>query len=122
MQEKAIGGFDEESDEDYIYYKATNLNGGQIEDIVLKIPKNGGGGGSSEDSTLSIYFEEAAPIMAFGSEIKINVALRSVSYPDGNEVLGVIRNITIIDASTGLTLSSEDMNTVGSASATDYKF
>ena len=31
-------------------------------------------------------------------------------------------NITIIDASTGLTLSSEDMNTVGSASATDYKF
>lgn len=39
MQEKAIGGFDEESDEDYIYYKATNLNGGQIEDIVLKIPK-----------------------------------------------------------------------------------
>ena len=89
---------------------------------MLKIPKNGGGGGSSEDSTLSIYFEEAAPIMAFGSEIKINVALRSVSYPDGNEVLGVIRNITIIDASTGLILSSEDMNTVGSASATDYKF
>ena len=122
MQEKAIGGFDEESDEDYIYYKATNLNGGQIEDVVLKIPKNGGGGGSSEDSTLSIYFEEAAPIMAFGSEIKINVALRSVSYPGGNEVLGVIRNITIIDASTGLILSSEDMNTVGSASATDYKF
>ena len=102
--------------------KPPNLNGGQIEDIVLKIPKNGGGGGSSEDSTLSIYFEEAALIMAFGSEIKINVALRSVSYPDGNEVLGVIRNITIIDASTGLTLSSEDMNTVGSASATDYKF
>lgn len=70
MQEKAIGGFDEESDEDYIYYKATNLNGGQIEDVVLKIPKNGGGGGSSEDSTLSIYFEEAAPIVAFGSDIK----------------------------------------------------
>lgn len=122
MQEKAIGGFDEESDEDYIYYKATNLNGGQIEDVVLKIPKNGGGGGSSEDSTLSIYFEEAAPIVAFGSDIKINVALRSVSYPDGNEVLGVIRNVTIIDASTGLVLYSEDMNTVGSASATDYKF
>ena len=122
MQEKAIGGFDEESDEDYIYYKAVNLNGGQIEDVVLKIPKNGGGGGSSEDSTLSIYFEDVAPIVAFGSDIKINVALRSVSYPGGVETLGVIRNVSIIDASTGLVLYSEDMNTVGSASATDYKF
>ena len=122
MQAKAIGGFDEESDEKYIYYKAVNLNGGQIEDVVLKIPKNGGGGGSSEDSTLSIYFEEAAPIVAFGSEIKINVALRSVSYPDGNEVLGVIRNVSIIMQSTGLTLYSEAMNETGSASATDYKF
>ena len=122
MQEKTIGGFDEESDEEYIYYKAVNLNGTQIEDIVLKIPKSGGSGGSSEDSTLSIYFEEAAPTVAYGADIKINVALRSVSYPDGNEVLGVIRNVSIIDASTGLTLMSEDMNTVGSASATDYKF
>ena len=122
MQDKMIGGFDEDSDEEYIYYKAVNLNGKQIEDVVLKIPKNTGGGGSSEDSTLSIYFEEAAPIVAYGSDIKINVALRSVSYPDGNEVLGVIRNVTIIDASTGLTLYSEDMNTVGSASATDFKF
>ena len=122
MQEKAIGGFDEESDEDYIYYKAVNINGGQIEDVVLKIPKNGGGGGSSQDSTLSIYFEEAAPVMAFGSDIKINVALRSVSYPDGSEVLGVIRNVSVIDASTGLVLSSEDMNITGSASPTDYKF
>ena len=122
MQDKTIGGFDEDSDEEYIYYKAVNLNGKQIEDVVLKIPKNTGGGGSSEDSTLSIYFEEAAPIVAYGSNIKINVALRSVSYPDGNEVLGVIRNVTIIDASTGLTLYSEDMNTVGSASATDFKF
>lgn len=122
MQEKAIGSFDEESDEDYIYYKAVNLNGMQIEDVVLKIPKGGGSGGSSEDSTLSIYFEEAAPIMAFGGDIKINVALRSVSYPDGNEVLGVIRNVSIIDASTGVTLYSEDMNVTGSASITDYKF
>lgn len=122
MQEKAIAGFDEESDEDYIYYKAVNLNGGQIEDVILKIPKNGGGGGSSEDSTLSIYFEDVAPIVAFGSDIKINVALRSVSYPGGVETLGVIRNVSIIDASTGLTLFSEDMNIVGSASATDYKF
>lgn len=122
MQEKAIAGFDEESDEDYIYYKAVNLNGGQIEDVILKIPKNGGGGGSSEDSTLSIYFEDVAPIVAFGSDIKINVALRSVSYPGGVETLGVIRNVSIIDASTGLTLFSEDMNIVGSVSATDYKF
>lgn len=122
MQEKAIAGFDEESDEDYIYYKAVNLNGGQIEDVILKIPKNGGGGGSSEDSTLSIYFEDVAPIVAFGSDIKINLALRSVSYPGGVETLGVIRNVSIIDASTGLTLFSEDMNIVGSASATDYKF
>ena len=122
MQEKAIAGFDEESDEDYIYYKAVNLNGGQIEDVILKIPKNGGGGGSSEDSTLSIYFEDVAPIVAFGSDIKINLALRSVSYPGGVETLGVIRNVSIIDASTGLTLFSEDMNIVGSANATDYKF
>lgn len=48
--------------------------------------------------------------------------MRSVSYPDGNEVLGVIRNVSIIDASTGLTLYSEAMNETGSASATDYKF
>ena len=122
IQEKAIGGFDEESDEDYIYYKAVNLNGKQLEDVVIQIPKNTGGSGSSEDSTLSIYFEEAAPTVAYGSDIKVNVALRSVSYPDGNEVLGVIRSIDIIDASTGLTLFSESMNEVGSASATDYKF
>lgn len=75
-----------------------------------------------EDSTLSIYFEDVAPIVAFGSDIKINVALRSVSYPGGVETLGVIRNVSIIDASTGLTLLLEDMNIVGSASATDYKF
>lgn len=54
--------FDEESDEDYIYYKAVNLNGGQIEDVILKIPKNGGGGGSSEDSTLSIYLRMSLPL------------------------------------------------------------
>lgn len=122
MQQKAIGGFDEESDEDFIYYKAVNLNGTQLEDVQIKIPKNTGGGGSSESSTLSIYFEEAAPTVAFGSDILVNVALRSVSYPDGNEVLGVIRSLAIIDASTGLTLFSESMNEVGSASATDYKF
>ena len=122
MQEKAIGGFDEESDEDYIIYKAVNLNGAQLPDVQIKIPKNTGGGGSSESSTLSIYFEEAAPTVAFGSDILVNVALRSVSYPDGNEVLGVIRNLSIIDASTGLTLYSESMNEVGSASATDFKF
>lgn len=122
IQDKAIGGFDEESDEDYVYYKAVNLNGAQLPDIEIKIPKNTGSGGSSEDSTLSIYFEEAAPTLAYGGDIKIYVALRSVSYPDGNEVLGVIRNLSIIDASTGLTLFSEPMNVVGSASATDYKF
>ena len=122
MQEKAIGGFDEESDEEYIYYKAVNLNGQQLPDVQIKIPKNTGGGGSSEDSTLSIYFEEAAPTVAYGGEILVNVALRSVSYPDGNEVLGVIRSLAIIDASTGLTLFSESMNEVGSASATDFKF
>lgn len=122
MQEKAIGGFDEESDEDYIIYKAVNLNGAQLQDIQIKIPKNTGGGGSSESSTLSIYFEEAAPTVAFGSDIIVNVALRSVSYTDGNEVLGVIRSLAIIDASTGLTLFSENMNEVGSASATDFKF
>ena len=122
MQEKVIAGFDEESDEDYIYYKAVNLNGKQLHDVEIKIPKNTGGGGSSEDSTLSIYFEEAAPTVAFGSDIIVNVALRSVSYPDGNEVLGVIRSLAIVDASTGLTLFSETMNEVGSASATDYKF
>ena len=122
MQEKAIGGFDEESDEDYIYYKAVNLNGAQLPDVEIKVPKNTGGGGPSEDSTLSIYFEDAAPTVAFGSDIKLNVALRSVSYPGGNEVLGVIRNVSIIDASTGLTLFSEGMNVTGSASATDYKF
>ena len=122
MQEKAIAGFDEESDEDYIYYKAVNLNGKQLPDVEIKIPKNTGGGGSSEDSTLSIYFEEAAPTVAYGSDIIVNVALRSVSYPDGNEVLGVIRSLAIVDASTGLTLFSESMNEVGSASATDYKF
>lgn len=122
MAEKSIGGFDEESDENYIYYKAVNLNGKQLPDVGIKIPKSSGGGGSSDDSTLSIYFEEAAPTVAFGGDIKVNVALRSVSYPDGNEVLGVIRNLSIIDASTGLTLYSEDMNVVSSASATDFKF
>ena len=122
MQEKAIGSFDEESDEEYIYYKAVNLNGKQLPDVEIKIPKNTGGGGSSEDSTLSIYFEEAAPTVAYGSEILVNLALRSVSYPDGNEVLGVIRSLSIIDASTGLTLFNENMNEVSSASATDFKF
>ncbi len=121
MQEKTIGSFDEDSDENYIYYKAVNLNGKQLDSVVIKIPKNTGGG-SSEDSTLSIYFEDAAPTVAFGGDIKIDVALRSVSYPGGNEVVGVIRNLSIIDASTGLTLYSQDMNTLASASATDYKF
>ena len=122
LAKKSIGGFNEESDEDYIYYKAVDALGQDMEDVQIRVPKNGGGGGSSEESTLSIYFEEAAPTKAYGGDIIVNVALRSVSYPGGSEVLGVIRNITIIDASTGITLYSEDMNEVGSASATDYKF
>lgn len=121
MQEKAIGGFNEDSDEDYIYYKAVNLNGNEMSDVTLRIPK-GGSGSSSDVSTLSVYFEEAAPTVAYGADIKLNCAIRSVSYDGGNEVIGVIRNVSIIDASTGLTLNSEDMNIAGSASATDYKF
>lgn len=122
LAKKSIGNFNEDSDEDYIYYTAVNILGEDMPEVKIKVPKNTGGGGSSEESTLSIYFEEAAPTKAFGSDIIVNVALRSVSYPGGSEVLGVIRNVSIIDASTGLTLWSEDMNTVGSASATDYKF
>lgn len=122
LAKKSIGGFNEESDEDYIYYKGVNALGEDMTDVEIKVPKNTGGGGSSEESTLSIYFEEAAPTKAYGGDIIVNVALRSVSYPGGSEVLGVIRNVSIIDAGTGLTLWSEDMNVTGSASATDYKF
>ena len=123
LKSLGIGGFSEDQDEEYIYYTAVNLNGAELPDVKLKIPKGGGGGGGqSSDSTLSIIFEDNAPVAVFGADIRLSMALRSVSYVDGNEERGVITNISILDVVTGLTLYSVNMNELGSANATDYKF
>lgn len=120
MEQGVIVDFDQTEDAENIIIQGVNKKGNAI-GSQLKIPKSSGGG-SQSGSSLSIYLQEQALYAAYGSRITTAIAVKSVSYDGEDEILGVVRTLEIVDATTGLTLWSEDVNQKSSTSATDYKF
>lgn len=120
MQQASFDHLDLDQDESDWLVKAVNHKGDEMGDPI-HIPK-ATGGGTQSGSTLSIYLENPAIYAAFGSDIVAMAAIKSASYDGDTEVLGVIRRIEIVDATTGLSLWSENVNENSSTSATNYKF
>lgn len=125
--EMAQGAFDhldiDQDSENYII-KAIDKKGDEMGDNI-SIPRSNGSG-SVSGSSLNIYLEDPAVYAAFGSEISVRAAIKSVTF-DGQgsnvtEVLGVIRRLEIVDATSGLTLWSEAINQNSSTSPTNYTF
>lgn len=121
MEQKMIVDFDQTEDAENILVQGVNKKGQPV-GSQLKIPKGGGGGGSASGSSLSIFLRDQAIYAAYGSRITSDIAVKSVSYDGDEEILGVVRSLEIVDATTGLTLWSDDVNQKSSTSATDYKF
>lgn len=124
MQQNAFDHLDVDQDAENHIIKAINKLGNEMGQSI-SIPKSNGGG-SVSGSSLNIYLENPAVYAAFGSEISVRAAIKSVTF-DGQgsnvtEVLGVIRRLEIIDATSGLTLWSEAINQNSSTSPTNYSF
>ena len=124
MQQNAFDHLDVDQDAENHIIKAINKKGDEMGQSI-SIPKSTGGG-SVSGSSLNIYLENPAVYAAFGSEISVRAAIKSVTF-DGQgsnvtEVLGVIRRLEIIDATSGLTLWSEAINQNSSTSPTNYSF
>lgn len=124
MQQEAFDHLDIDQDAENHIIKAVNRRGEEMGQSI-SIPKSSGGGAVS-GSSLNIYPENPAVYAAFGSEISVRAAIKSVTF-DGQgsnvtETLGVIRRLEIIDTTSGLTLWSESINQNSSTSATDYSF
>lgn len=120
MQQSSFDHLDLDQDADNHIIKAVDKRGNEMGDPIL-LPKSTGSG-SASGSTLSIYLENPAIYAAFGSDIIANAAIKSVTFDGDTEVLGVIRRLEIIDATTGLSLWSENVNQNSSTSATNYTF
>lgn len=120
MEQNMIVDIEQTEDAENILLQGVNRKGNAVGSQV-KIPKSSGGGQQS-GSSLSIYLSDQAIYAAFGSRIVTYIAVKSVSYDGEDEILGVVRSLEIVDATTGLTLWSEDVNQKSSTSATDYKF
>lgn len=121
--EMAQAAFDHnELDQDAENYiiRAINKGGKEMGDAI-QLPKSTG---SSQvgGTTLSIIPEVAALYGAFGSDITLRAAIRSVTYEGDTEILNMIRRIEIVDTATGLTLRSEAVNQNSSTSATNFSF
>ena len=120
MAQNMIVDIEQTEDAENILLQGVNKKGIAVGSQV-KIPKSSGNGTQS-GSSLSIYLQEQALYAAFGSRITTSIAVKSVSYDGEDEILGVVRTLEIVDATTGLTLWSDDVNQKSSTSATDYKF
>ncbi len=124
LLQEAFDHLEPDEDAENHIIKAINKRGDEMGESI-KIPKSSGGG-SVSGSSLNIYLENPAVYAAFGSEISVCAAIKSVSFDgQGNnvtEVLGVIRRLEIIDATSGLTLWSEAINQNSSTSPTNYSF
>jgi hypothetical protein len=124
MQQTAFDHLDIDQDAENHIIKAINKKGDEMGKSI-SIPKSSGSG-SVSGSSLNIYLENPAVYAAFGSEISVRAAIKSVTF-DGQgsnvtEVLGVIRRLEIIDATSGLTLWSEAINQNSSTGPTNYSF
>lgn len=121
--EMAQAAFDHnELDQDAENYiiRAINKGGKEMGDAI-QLPKSTGSG-QVGGTTLSIIPEVAALYGAFGSDITLRAAIRSVTYEGDTEILNMIRRIEIVDTATGLTLRSEAVNQNSSTSATNFSF
>ena len=107
-------------DTDNTYYQAYNKYDEALGDPI-KVPVSGGGGTASGTS-LFIYLENPAVAGAVGSELIAKAAIRSVTTEGSATSLNTIVNVKIVDPVTGLTLFSDDVNKISSASATNYTF
>lgn len=120
MEQNMIVDIEQTEDAENILLQGVNKKGNAVGSQV-KIPKSSGGGQQS-GSSLSIFLEDQALYGAFGSRITTRIAVKSVSYDGDQEIPGVVRTLEIVDATTGITLRSEDVNQKSSTSATDFKF
>lgn len=120
MQRGSFAGLEIKPDADDYIIQGVDRDGNDIGEAA-RIPKSNGTG-AQQGSTLSIYLEHPTLYAAFGSDITMGVAIKSVSFDGDTEILGVIKRLDIVDATTGLTLVSTPMSENCSTSATDYRF
>lgn len=103
-------------------YQAVNAKGEGIGDPI-EIPLNQGGGGSGTVTSFRIVFENNPLYAAVGGNIIGRMAARSYTQEGEEIVYNKITNITIIDAVTGVVLSSRNLtNENSSSSLVDFKF
>ena len=119
MQQNQFAGLEIVPDPTNYVIQGVSKAGNAIGDSI-SIPKSNGAG-TAAGSTLTIYCDQAV-WGAFGSEVSLMVAIKSVSYDGEDEVLGTIRTVSIIDPVTGIELWSEVKNESSSTSASDTKF
>lgn len=120
MQQDSFDHLESDQDAENHIIKAVSKRGNEMGESI-KIPKSTGSGTAS-GSSLNIYLENPAIYAAFGSDIIARAAIKSVTFDGNDEVLGVIRRLEIIDATSGLLLWSENVNQNSSTSATNYTF
>ena len=120
MAQNAFDHLEPDQDADNYLIKAVNKRGEDMGDPI-SIPKSNGGG-SVSGTTLSIIPEESSVYAAFGSDIILRAAIRSVTYEGETEILNMIRRVEIVDTTSGITLLSEAVNQNSSTSATNYSF
>lgn len=120
MQQDSFDHLESDQDAENHIIKAVSKRGNEMGESI-KIPKSTGSGTAS-GSSLNIYLENPAIYAAFGSDIIARAAIKSVTFDGNDEVLGVIRRLEIIDATSGLSLWSENVNQNSSTSATNYTF
>ncbi len=119
LQSRPIVNFDDLSDGENYVFQGINDKGEPIGDQI-RIPR--GSGGQQEGSTLNIYPETQAVWGAFGGEIVLRAAIKSVSFDGDAEIPGTIKTISILDAHSRIELWSDVVNAASSTSATDYRF
>ena len=103
-------------------YQAVNAVGQSIGNPI-EIPLEQGGGGSGTITSFRIVFENNPLYAAVGGSIIGRMAARSYTQEGEEIVYNKITNITILDAVTGVVLSSRNLtNENSSSSLVDYKF
>ena len=103
-------------------YQAVNADGESIGDPI-EIPLDQGGGGSGTITSFRIVFENNPLYAAVGGNIIGRMAARSYTQEGEEIVYNKITNITILDATTGVVLSSRNLtNENSSSSLADFKF
>ena len=120
MAQAAFDHMELEQDAEHYIIKAVSKSDKEMGDSI-KLPKSTGSG-QAGGTTLSIIPEESSVYAAFGSDIILRAAIRSVTYEGETEILNMIRRVEIVDTTSGITLLSEAVNQNSSTSATNYSF